>query len=260
MLSEYRISPRVALLMLLVLAWLVVDAAVVTVHGAIIRSNQRMADWMPAVIMGLMFGQFAALAGWLALGDGAWLRRLTLGVVVVLGLLAAVRASDASFPLGDFIILSAIQVVAVFLPLLVTRLSGVRLVAADHVAAPARRWQFTLSEILGLMTLAAAVMAYLHYVGWKEAQLRVWHMVVLAFGFSAVGWVAWPVVFRLHPVAAAAALLVVATAFIGGIVSASLHFFRLGAVGMIALQMLTLAGSLFVLRAAGYQLRREPPI
>jgi hypothetical protein len=219
-------------------------------------------DWPSLIRVGcyaLVFSQVSLVAIWIGLGaTSALLRALGLAAAVGFGTLALRALHDRS---GLWLVLLAIQVVAVIGPLAAARLCGIRLVreATPATRSAGRPLQFTLWHLFAGLTVTAVLMGIGRLVLPEIAGPRVYgELIVIGGGFAAIALVAVWAGLGIGAVWLKPPVLLSVSAGVGyGI--AILVEGRDDVPPLVAMsvaQALCLAGSLAVVRRAGYRLVR----
>jgi len=173
----------------LIVILLILAAVLVDLLFAVDWARGESFPHLPAVVLlGLALAQVGLLSAWLAFGGGPLLLRFGVTFVAV-GLLSLPAASTTlpSFPewLGVFSLYAAM----VAIPLSLVRLSGSRLTirtpnASRQGESRLRRWQFSLGDLLALMTVTAVASALARLFEFPQA-----HAVLVAaccIGFACV--------------------------------------------------------------------------
>jgi uncharacterized membrane protein YhhN len=169
---------------------------------------------------------------------------------------------------GMWLLMFAIQTVAVSVPLLVARPMGLRVEhastvhgAEDSTARP-KRLQFSILYLLGWMTALAATLGTLKYVAPFESLplrwLANWSLLAVLLSHAVVGLAAlWTVLgTRRFPLRIMSLVLANLTAFAVVYVRIGYPLDKPWSVPMLyVLDTLWLIGSLLVFRVAGYRLR-----
>jgi len=227
----------------------------------------------PAVVLdGLRAGQVSLIAMWLALGRTPGWLRLMATVAVIAAWECAFRCAYPS-ALWWWMEISAGQVIAVAVPLLITRLFGLQLVnlavgpTAEQPAAR-RRFQFSILDLLGWMT-AVAVTLGMFKLMWARVDfpgvLLSWdfeYVVVIGTDAAVAPAGLWTALgTRRFPLRVAVLMLTCFAAICGtevcfGVSVPDVYFYFCSLI-------LTLLGSLAVVRVAGYRIVRAaafPPL
>jgi len=208
------------------------------------------------VMFALAAGQYATLAGWLALGDGPVFVRL---VFVLHAMLWTDLLTLEDFPPGGNAVLAAATIMVWSAGLALVRLLGWRCRLPEDSAAPPRL-QFRIWHVLVLMTLLGLVLGGLRLVPeMHRREGRAVSLVALCLGI--VPWTHWIV--QLRPrlnIALPAGLLVVVTTWVVVLawlarVDAPSEILGVWSV-VVGLHTLVLGLNLALLRGYGYRLLR----
>jgi hypothetical protein len=242
----------------LLAVWLAVDAVLL----GLVLAN---APWYyggrqyEAVLAALVLGQFAALAGWIILGEEG-IKTTFAGLATGMIVYGAVAGSDFVSRVFEAFVFCALSGAVLGLPLLVARLGGWRFrFDADRPSDALPPYQFSLREILASMLFVGLIAGMWsvtrswgaeHWTGPAALGPALVGMLLMAFP---VPWSIW-MAFRLRPLQATLVSLAV-------VVLWCVVFIRLMRPGWPYVVMpATLIAHLLALRLAGFRLQAgEPP-
>ena len=248
---------------LLILATVLVDAVAVTI-------THQYDNPQPAVILtwSLQLAQVSLIAIWLALGGQASPWRLFATVAILIAWSYAMASLPDAPEVGMWLLMFAIQTVAVSVPLLVARPMGLRVGraasvgGADDSSAGPKRLQFSILYLLGWMTALAATLGTLKYVAPFESLplnwLANWSLLAVLLSNAVVGLAAlWTVLGTRRLVLRMTSLV------LANLTAFAVVYLRIGypldtfwSVPMLyLLDTLWLVGPLLVFRVAGYRLQ-----
>jgi hypothetical protein len=219
------------------------------------------------MLLALFFSQVGLVAIWLGLGQTSFPWRIAVGFLIL------IAWSRPPTTLPGFVGGSTGELAAtVAIPLLACKLLGLRLtnVYSAPVAVPAplgrQRWQFSISSMLGLMTVVAVIMGMQPKIDlksllqWRPAfhidSSIVPHIAPLAAGRAIVAWTAlWAALGTRSATLRLVVFIVAVAAAYGGLVATDVGYqydfwpYK----SLFFLEAVLLLGSLWVLRLAGYR-------
>jgi len=244
--------PQRQLLILLIAAWAVLDLVLPASHTA---AREWFGDTLTAVVFwGILFGQFATLSAWLALGDGRWFLRWPATVFTFFLLHGLVRLFGADHRQQEMWLgVSAAYAGMILVPLLGLRLFGWACRTRDTARSP--RFQFSILQIIGLTTLVAATLGILRQVRVNIPNSGPIEFALIELSLAGIAWVACLAMLRLPLVGGWIVVIVVAPllGWLAGVIEGS----ERGAwIGFATIQAVVFAFNLMVFRIAGYELRR----
>jgi hypothetical protein len=185
-------SQKRLLLGLLAAAWLVVDLAL----GLAIRLESDRNLALIILFLGAVFAQQAAIAGWVPLGDGRVLVRLTTALAGATLLVAIIALSDSHGMNEAMIGMAVTFQLMVMGTLAVARLLGYQCLVPEQ-SAPDARVQFTILQIMLLTAAAALVMGVARNLRWAIPGKDVTEFVSIMITLSAMASIVWLAVMRL---------------------------------------------------------------
>jgi hypothetical protein len=245
--------PQRQLLVLLIVAWVVVDLILAFTHVA---ARQWLGDIPAAVILwGMLFGQFATLSAWLALGDGRWFLRWPATIFAFFLIHGLVRLIPTGRLQTDrWLGISAAYAGLIVVPLLGMRLFGWACRTRNSTQPP--RFQFSILQIIGLTTLVAATLGILRQVRVNLPNSGPIEFALIELSLAGIAWVACLAMLRLP--LAAGWLVVLAVAPLLGWLAGAIEGHQWEAwIGFAVIQAVVFATNLMVFRIAGYELRRS---
>jgi hypothetical protein len=249
---------RRTLIGLLIIAWGVLDVAVVLALRWFSENHATGETLMAVITLGCYFAQFATLAGWLPLGDGRPLVRGTLCVLTFFLLQGIIWLFGSNYHSAEgiwFTIGSAYSLM-VFAPLGVLRLLGVGCRLSETRGSGQGRLQFSILQIFLLTTGTAIVLSIVKQMRWNIPGGDVLEFVLITLALAAIAWITWLSVFRLP--LAAGVIVPIAVAPLLGLVAASLENGQYWQwIGFTLITAAGLAINLLVLRVVGYELTRR---
>jgi hypothetical protein len=208
------------------------------------------------VLLTLLFAQTTLLAGWLAMGDGAWLWRAAFllgGTALTYGSLMLTELWELAIGL---LVIAVLHAAMVAIPFAILRLFGWAC-RREPIPSGVHRWQFSLKQIMALTVLVAILVRLSMMLPWQQVldsgELPLLGGLLMAFSIPA--WVAWLAVLRLEPRSAYLLTLLSSVPF-------AMLFFRHADYGHIfwsmpVLQCLVIAACISVLRSSGYRFTRK---
>lgn len=248
---------RRLLIGLLIVAWGVLDVVLTIALRWFSESHATGETLVLVIVLGCYFSQFATLAGWLPLGDGRLVVRLTFCVLTffVLHGLFWFLGSRVMNAEGYVFMWASVYAALVVLVIGVLRLFGYRCTTTDQPEGAAGPLQFSIRQIFWLTTGAAVVLAIVKHMPWNMpgSDLREFILITLILTDSAL--ITWLSVFRLPVIIGTITPLV--AALVHGLIAGGIEGHDYWPwIGFTLITALGLIINLQVLRVAGYSLTR----
>ena len=247
------------LIWLLLLTTVLVDLAAYS-----FALHEPSSRWAYVPLLALQRSQVSLMALWLVLGRGSAAWRLA-GVMVGVALWSGLLAALPKMPkLTELAVVPLAQAAIVGLPHLPTRLRRIMRKHTDvEQSGPAEsepgRWQFSIAQMLGWMTALAIVLAALQSFQLLTLNtIEPWevlaegNIVLFLFRRAAIAWlVGWAILRQPFPIATPGVLVVVLAAIL--LLQPLLSPGSAALFALLVFEVLLLAGSLTVVRVAGFR-------